>query len=99
MDPRKKTASVAAKVMVLLGVLPLAIGLMGAMAMAHRGDLTTYWPVIAVFTTGGGALVAGALAMDRWACRQPSDDERGFEVVVDKPAADAGGRPPSRSDP
>ena len=99
MDPRKKRASAAAKVMVLLGVLPLAVGLMGAMTMAHTGDLTTFWPVIAVFATGGVALIAGAIAIDRWACRQPSDDERGFEVVVHEPPKDAGGGPPSRSDP
>ena len=88
MGVRKRIASIVAKVFLLAGVFPLSAGLVAMAVLAHTGELATFWRTITLATGVGGALVAAAIILDRWACRQGAAGRRGFEVVVNRLPAD-----------
>ena len=85
MNGKMNIASIVARVMTLIGVVVLLAGVAAAAFVPARGSpgrSTDLIPAIALLAAGV-ALIAGAIALDRWACRRDDTDASpGFDVVV-----------------
>jgi hypothetical protein len=82
MNPRAPVASGIAKVLVLVGVLPLMAGFGYALFEGLAGP-TMGVNLGAVFLLlAGAAPIAAGIALDRWACRQSDARPAGFDVIT-----------------
>jgi hypothetical protein len=86
MNARKNIASNVARALTLFGVLALLASAVQALRppppgmppVISQGDLFRLLALLAA----GVAMIAGAIALDRWARRQEDEPPPGFDVVV-----------------
>jgi hypothetical protein len=86
MTPQKRRASAVAKCLSLVGAVGILVALVEfGLHFTPGGPLRALVPGAAMLAAAV-ALIAGAIALDRWAWKGPPESARGFEPVV--PAED-----------
>jgi hypothetical protein len=74
----RKSASVAAKVLVLIGVLPLLAALFCGLSAAGFGGFANSWFPLSLLAGVGVGFVAGGIALDRWPVAGRMNARRGL---------------------